>query len=118
MGAISEQPDWKEREKKTVGACITHLYAKKNAHVKTNRRIMFYEQLTLQRTIFISKRIADRWSAGGQPRFSDSNTVGQCAVIFGRTVSGMRTEAIETIINRARVKPLFIRIQLGVAAQL
>ncbi len=51
MCAISVQPDWKEREKKTVGACITHLYAKKNAHVKTNRRIMFYERLTLQRTI-------------------------------------------------------------------
>ncbi len=61
---------------------------------------------------FISKRI------GGQPRFSDSNTVGQCAVIFGRTVSGVRTEAIETIINRTRVKLLFLRIQLGVAAQL
>lgn len=55
---------------------------------------------------------------GGQPRFSDSNTVGQCAVIFGRTVSGARTEATETIINRTRVKPLILRIHLGVAAQL
>jgi len=41
VGAISKQPDWKE--KKTVGACITHLYAKTNAPVKTNRRMMEYK---------------------------------------------------------------------------
>lgn len=32
---------------------------------------------------------------GRQSRFSDSNTVGQCAVIFGRPVSGVRTEPAE-----------------------
>lgn len=100
-----------KREKKTVGACITHLYAKTNAPVKTTRRMKGYEHSW-------EMRIADWWSAGGQSRFNDSNTVGQCTVIFGRTVSGVRTEATETIINRTRVKPLFLRIQLGVATQL